>query len=66
MRKTLVRNNGKWHIIEPKEYEPERQTLEIAWKQIKDGMTPEESYRIWYAEQKEIRKVLYLNKKKDG
>lgn len=61
----LVRHNGKWHVIEPKEYESERQTLEIAWKQIRDKMTPEEAYRSWYADQREKSKVLYLNKKND-
>lgn len=66
MSKQIVRYNGKWHVIEPKEYEPERKTLEIAWKQIRDKMEPEEAYRSWYADQREKSKVLYLNKKNDN
>ena len=62
----LVCHNGKWHVIEGKPDEPDRQTIEIAWKQIKTEVTPEDAYRSWYADQRDKSKVLYLNKKKDG
>jgi hypothetical protein len=62
--KPMVRHAGKWHIVEPPSHEPPRVTWNVAWKQLK-GMTVQDSYRQYYAQQREISKVLYLNKK-DG
>ena len=54
-----VRYQGKWYKITPKKYEPERQTYAIAWKMIKQGISPEQAYREWFAEERETAKLLY-------
>jgi hypothetical protein len=43
-----IRYNGKWYAIIPKTYEPERQTYQVAWIQILEGMSPEEAYRKYF------------------
>lgn len=60
--KPMVRHAGKWHVVELHPNEAPRITWNVVWKQLK-GMTPLEAYRAYYAEQREISKVLYLNKK---
>lgn len=63
----IVRYQGKWYKIIPKPYEPERQTYEIAWSLIKQpNLTKEEAYRAWYANEREVVKVLYPSFRKDG
>ena len=59
----MIRYNGVWYAIQPKPFEPRRQTLAIAWKQVRDGMTSERAYQDWYAEQRRISKLLYQSKK---
>lgn len=59
----LVRHKNTWHVITPRPHESPRQTFDIAWKQIQGTQHPEKE---WYAEQRRISKVLYLNKKQDG
>jgi hypothetical protein len=54
-----VRYKGRWYKITPKKYEPERQTYAIAWKMIKQGISPEQAYREWFAEERETAKLLY-------
>lgn len=54
----LVRFQGKWYTINPKPYEPERMTTDIAWLQIKEGLTPEEAYRVWFARQRKLSRLL--------
>jgi hypothetical protein len=62
----LIRSKGSvWHIVEARPHESPRQTFAIAWKQVA-GQTPEDAYRAWFAEQRAISKVLYLNKKENG
>ena len=54
----LVRFQGKWFEIEPKSYEPERMTADIAWTQIKEKVTAEEAYRIWFEKQRKLSRLL--------
>jgi len=54
----LVRFQGKWYTIEPKPFEPERMTTDIAWLQIKEGLTPEEAYRRWFTRQRKLSRLL--------
>jgi hypothetical protein len=54
----LVRYNGRWMKINSREFEPERMTTDIAWMQIKEGLTPEEAYRRWFELQRRISRVL--------
>ncbi len=59
----LVRFKNTWHVVPPRPHESPRQTFGIAWKAIQGSSKPEQD---WYAQQREISKVLYLNKKQDG
>jgi hypothetical protein len=62
----LIRSKGGvWHVVEARVHESPRQAFGIAWKQVA-GQTPEDAYRAWFAEQRAISKVLYLNKKENG
>ena len=54
----VVRYDGKWFAIEPCEFEPERQTTDVAWLQIKGDLTPEEAYRQWFEKQRKITRLL--------
>lgn len=54
----LVRFNGQWKIIKPKPYEPERMTTDVAWIQIKEGVSAEEAYRKWFERQRTISRLL--------
>jgi len=54
----VVRFNGQMVVIKPRYYEPERMTTDIAWIQIKEGVSPEEAYRRWFEKQRKISHVL--------
>lgn len=54
----LVRYQGKWYELNTKDYEPERMTGDIAWIQIKEGVTPEEAYRMWFERQRKLSRLL--------
>jgi hypothetical protein len=54
----LVRCNGKFYKIQVRPYEPERMTTDIAWLQIKEGLTAEQAYVRWFEEQRKISRVL--------
>jgi len=54
----LVRFQGKWFEIEPKPYEPERMTADIAWIQIKEKVSAEEAYRRWFERQRKLSRLL--------
>jgi hypothetical protein len=54
----LVRFQGKWYEIEPKPYEPERMTADIAWIQIKEKVSSEEAYRLWFTKQRKLSRLL--------
>jgi hypothetical protein len=63
----VVRYQGKWYKIVPKPYEPERQTIQIAWHLIREPLiTKEEAYRAWYKNEQENVKVFYPSFRKDG
>jgi hypothetical protein len=50
----LIRFQGKWYTLQPKPFEPERMTTDIAWSQLKDQLTPQEAYRQWFKQQIKI------------
>jgi hypothetical protein len=54
----LVRVQGQWKTITPKPFEPERMTTDIAWIQLKEGVSPEEAYRRWVHRQRKLSQVL--------
>jgi hypothetical protein len=54
----LVRFNGKWITIHPKPFEPERMTTDVAWLQIKEGITAAEAYRRWFENARRISRLL--------
>lgn len=54
----LVRYQGKWIEIVPKQYEPERMTTDIAWIQIKENLSAEDAYRMWFEKQRKISRFL--------
>lgn len=63
----VVRYNGKWFKIVPKPYEPEAQTYQTAWMQIREPLvTPHEAYRSYFERQREIVKVLYPSFRKEN
>lgn len=53
-----VRYNGQWFVIEPRDFEPERQTTDVAWIQIKEGIDAPEAYRRWFENQRKITRLL--------
>ena len=61
----VYRYNGKWYKVSCKQYEPERQTVQIAWSQIREAMTKEESYRRFFEKQREDARILYPSFRKD-
>lgn len=54
-----IRVQGKWYKVMPKQYEPERQTYNIAYAMISRGTTPEVAYREWFAQERKDAKLLY-------
>ena len=54
----LVRYLGKWMLIEPKPYEAERMTTDIAWLQIRHGVDPATAYRMWFEKQRKLSRLL--------
>jgi hypothetical protein len=54
----LVRFQGTWRIISPKPFEPERMTTDIAWIQLKEGVSAEEAYRRWFQRQRILSRLL--------
>lgn len=61
----LIRYEQKWFKIDPKPYEVEKQTQEIAWHLAK-GLNPEDAYRKYFEKQRKQAKVLYPSFRKDG
>jgi hypothetical protein len=53
----LVRFQGKWIEITPKPFEPERMTTDIAWSQIKEGLSAVEAYRTWFERQRKLSRL---------
>lgn len=60
-----IRYKGKWYKIIKKPYESERQTTEISWLIIKEGISSLEAYRKWYAQEREDAKLLYPSFRKN-
>jgi hypothetical protein len=48
----MLRHKGKWFTINPKPYEPERQTIEVSWLQIREGITADKAYRTYFEKQR--------------
>lgn len=61
----IYRYKGKWYKIISKPYEPERQTIEVGWQQIREQSKPEEVYRKFYEKQREDARILYPSFRKD-
>ena len=63
----VVRYNGKWFKIVAKPYEPERQTIEIAFSMLRDpSIMPPEAYINWFKKEREDAKVLYPSFRKEN
>lgn len=54
----LVRYQGRWIEIHSRSFEPERMTTDIAWLQIKEGLTMEDAYRKWFEIQCKLSRLL--------
>ncbi len=54
----LVRYQGRWKTIRVKPFEPERMTTDVAWLQIKDGLTPHQAYIRWFEDQRKLSRLL--------
>lgn len=54
----LVRFLGKWIEIQPRPFEPERMTTDVAWLQIKHGYDAATAYRHWFARQRKLSRLL--------
>jgi hypothetical protein len=54
----LIRYHGRWIEIKPRPFEPERMSTDIAWLQIKEGVTAQEAYRRWFEKARRISRVL--------
>ena len=62
----IFRYQGKWYKVTPKPYEPERQTVQVAWAQIREPQkTKEEVYRLYFEKQREDVRILYPSFRKD-
>jgi hypothetical protein len=54
----LVRHLGRWIEITPRAYEPERMTTDVAWLQIRNGYDAATAYRLWFARQRKLSRLL--------
>jgi hypothetical protein len=53
----LVRYDGRWVEIHPRPFEPERQTTDVAWLQVKQQHSPAEAYRHWVYLQRKLSRI---------
>jgi lipocalin len=60
----ILKYNGRWYKVQKKPYEPEKQTYEVAWMQIK-GIETKEAYRTYFAKQQKEARILYPSFRKD-
>ena len=58
MPEFVLRYHGRLVKVAPRPYEPERQTTDVAWLQIKEGISAEEAYRRWFEKQRRISRLL--------
>ena len=61
----IIRYKGKWYKVNPKPYEPEKQTAEIVWLQLREPITPAEAYVNFFKKQREDARILYPSFRKD-
>ncbi len=62
----IVRYKGKWYKITPKSYEPEKQTAQVAWSQIREPeIVTTEHYRRFFEKQRNEARILYPSFRKD-
>jgi len=62
----MLRYKGKWYKVTPKAYEPERQTAQVAWAQIREPqLTKEDVYRTYCTKQRDDARILYPSFRKD-
>ena len=61
---SMYQYKDKWYKVQPKPYEPERQTVQVAWAQIK-GSSAKTAYRDYFAKLREDAKILYPSFRKD-
>lgn len=62
----LVRYEGKWYKITPKAYEPESQTAQIVWAQLREPeVAVTEHYKRFYEKQRKEARILYPSFRKD-
>ena len=62
----MLRYKGKWYKVTPKAYEPERQTAQVAWAQIREPqLTKEDVYRTYSTKQRDDARILYPSFRKD-
>jgi len=60
----MYQYKNKWYKVQPKPYEPERQTAQVAWAQIK-GSSAEKAYRDYFTKLREDAQILYPSFRKD-
>lgn len=60
----LYRHEGKWYKISRKPYEPESQSAQVAWRQIR-GETSTEAYKNFFEKQRKEAQILYPSFRKD-
>jgi hypothetical protein len=53
----LVRFQGKWFEINPRPFEPERMTTDVAWLQILHGTDAPTAYRTWFERQRKLSRL---------
>lgn len=53
----LVRYDGRWREIHPRPFEPERMTTDVAWSQVKEGVSAPEAYRMWAVLQRKLSRL---------
>lgn len=56
---------GQWYSVKPRPYEPEIQSVKVAWLQIKKKITSQEAYIEFFKKQREEAKILYPSFRKD-
>lgn len=62
----IVRYNGKWYKINAKAYEPESQTAQVVWSQLREpNLTIPEHYKNFYEKQRKEARILYPSFRKD-
>ena len=62
----IFRYKGNWYKVTPKAYEPERQTTQVAWLQMREPtITAQDAYRKFYEKQRLEAKILYPSFRKD-